>query len=140
MVTICVGSGPHRHVDKLLLILSCAKNSLQFSVGDSAAPFSHKRTRTFRSSYITGNSNNYYSYRHLFSGQYISDVRSVKFRSRSLQTVMISNTKHNMSSTLMMEEARPSEMLVRIYKTTHRVTSQKTVFSTITAVGIVNLK
>jgi hypothetical protein len=53
---------------------------------------------------------------------------------------MISNTKHNMSSTLMMEEARPSEMLVRIYKTTHRVTSQKTVFSTISAVGTVNLK
>jgi hypothetical protein len=44
-----------------------------------------------------------------------------------------------MSSTLMMEGARPSEILAQIYKITNSVTSQKTLFSTITAVETVNL-
>jgi len=48
-VTICVGSDPYRHV--------AGKSSLQFSVGDSAAPFLHRYTGTFYSSGIIGSNN-----------------------------------------------------------------------------------
>jgi hypothetical protein len=56
----------------------------------------------------------------------VDDVRSAKFRSRHLQSVKISNTKQYMPSTLKMEEARPSEKLVQIYKTIHSFTSHMT--------------